>query len=52
MPDKGRAHFRRQLRLGVMDDRIFELAAGRTDSSGWDTGAFRELFPEQARFSG
>jgi hypothetical protein len=51
MPDQGGAQVRRRLRLGVMDDRIFELAAGRTDSSGWDTEAFRELFPEQARFA-
>ena len=33
-----------------MDDRIFELAAASGDAAAWDSVAFRELFPDQARF--
>ena len=50
--DKGAGAARRQLRLGVMDDRIFELAAASGDAAAWDPVTFRELFPDQARFVG
>lgn len=48
-PDKSGALVQRQLRLGAMDDRIFEIAAGE-DGAGWRPDAFKEMFPEQTRF--
>jgi hypothetical protein len=51
--DKAGGLVQRQLRLGAMDDRIFEIAAGgRGGEIGWDVHAFRESFPEQERFVG
>lgn len=50
VPDKSGPLVQRQLRLGAMDDRIFEIAAGDRAASGWDGDAFRKMFPEQARF--
>ena len=49
-PEKGGGVVQRQLRLGAMDDRIFEIAAGGRGTAGWDQSAFRDLFPDQARF--
>ncbi len=49
-PDKSGGLMQRQLRLSVMDDRIFEIAAGDRGASGWDVDAFRKMFPEQERF--
>jgi hypothetical protein len=49
-PDKSGAVVQRQLRLNAMDDRIFEVAAGGRPPTGWNAGAFRELFPDQVRF--
>jgi hypothetical protein len=43
---------RRVVKLGAMDDRIYEVAAGASGQSGWDAGAFVELFPEQAKYVG
>ena len=40
------------VKLGVMDDRIYEVAAGGRGHSGWDAGVFVELFPEQAKYVG
>jgi hypothetical protein len=37
-------------RWSVMDDRIFEVASGARGTSTWDAAAFKEAFPEQARF--
>ena len=51
VPDKSGALAQRQLRLGAMDDRIFEVAAGDRGASGWNVDAFGKLFPEQARFT-
>ncbi len=50
VPDKSGALLQRQIRLGAMDDRIFEIAAGDRAVSGWDGDAFRKMFPEQERF--
>ena len=50
VPDKSGAVVQRQLRLNAMDDRIFEVAAGGRPATGWNSAAFRELFPEQVRF--
>jgi hypothetical protein len=52
IPDKFGALVQRQLRLGAMDDRIFEVASGGRGADGWDREAFRRLFPEQERFLG
>jgi hypothetical protein len=52
IPDKSGALVQRQLRLGAMDDRIFEVASGGRGADGWDREAFRQLFPEQERFLG
>jgi hypothetical protein len=41
----------RQLHLGAMDDRIFEIAVGRRAAPGWDLDAFRATFPDQDRFA-
>ena len=49
-PDKSGAVVQRQLRLNAMDDRIFEVAAGGRPAAGWNSAAFRELFPDQGRF--
>jgi hypothetical protein len=51
-PDKSGGVVQRQLRLGAMDDRIFEIAAGGRGSAGWDVQAFKAAFPEQDRFVG
>jgi hypothetical protein len=48
--DKSGALVQRQLRLGAMDDRIFEVASGGHGADGWDREALRRLFPEQERF--
>ncbi len=40
----------RRFRWSVMDDRIFEIASGARGTSTWDAAAFKEAFPEQARF--
>ena len=48
--DKSGAVVQRQLRLNAMDDRIFEVAAGGQPVTGWNAGAFRELFPDQVGF--
>jgi hypothetical protein len=42
----------RRIKIGIMDDRIYEVASGRNGRSGWDVAAFVELFPEQAKFAG
>ncbi|HZL21148.1 MAG TPA: hypothetical protein VFG23_25660 [Polyangia bacterium] len=52
VPDKSGAMAQRQLHLGAMDDRIFELASGGRGKAGWDAAAFRQLFPEHERFVG
>jgi hypothetical protein len=49
-PDKAGVLVQRQLRLGAMDDRIFEIAAGDRETAGWRVDEFRKLFPEQGRF--
>jgi hypothetical protein len=49
VPDKSGALVQRQLRLGAMDDRIFEIAAGER-GAGWRPDAFKKMFPEQERF--
>ena len=33
-----------------MDDRILQVAAGGRPATGWNSAAFRELFPDQVRF--
>lgn len=38
------------LKFKVMDERIFEVAAGDKGKSGWAAQAFTELFPEQSRY--
>jgi hypothetical protein len=50
-PDKSGAVVQRQLRLNAMDDRIFEVAAGGRPPTGWNMADFRELFPDQVRFT-
>jgi len=40
----------RHFRWSAMDDRIFEIASGARGTSAWDTVAFKESFPDQARF--
>jgi hypothetical protein len=52
VPDRSGALVQRQLRLGAMDDRIFEIAAGERGASGWRVDAFTKMFPEQQRFLG
>ncbi len=42
---------RKVLKLKVMDERIFEVAAGAKGKSGWDAKVFSELFPDQVRFA-
>lgn len=51
-PDKAGVLVQRQLRLGAMDDRIFEIAAGDRDTAGWRADDFQKLFPEQRQFLG
>lgn len=51
VPDKSGALVQRQLRLGAMDDRIFEVAAGNRGASGWRLDVFKKLFPDQERFA-
>jgi hypothetical protein len=41
----------RHFRWSSMDDRIFEIASGARGKAGWDLGAFKEHFPEQARYA-
>jgi hypothetical protein len=41
----------RVFKFQAMDERIFEVAAGDKGRSGWSSEAFRELFPENAKFS-
>jgi hypothetical protein len=50
VPGKSGVLVQRQLRLGAMDDRIFEVAAGDRGRSGWHPDAFRTTFPDQERF--
>src|SRR6185312_12633058 len=52
VPDKSGALVQRQLRLGAMDDRIFEIAGGDRGASGWNADAFKKMFPEQQGFAG
>jgi hypothetical protein len=40
----------RHFRWSAMDDRIFEIASGARGTSAWDVPAFKEAFPDQARF--
>ena len=40
----------RHFRWSAMDDRIFEIASGARGTSAWDVAAFKEAFPDQARF--
>lgn len=40
----------RVFKFQAMDERIFEVAAGDKGRSGWSPAAFRELFPDQAKF--
>ena len=47
--DDGHATTRR-FHWSAMDDRIFEIASGARGTSAWDTVAFKESFPDQARF--
>jgi hypothetical protein len=42
----------RRIKLGVMDDRIYEIASGGKGIMGWSAAAFTDLFPEHARFVG
>ena len=51
VPDNNGTLAQRQLRLGAMDDRIFEVAAGNHDASGWRLDVFKTLFPDHARFA-
>jgi hypothetical protein len=48
----GHARASRPFEIKVMDDRIFEVAAGTGGKAGWDVDTFKRLFPEQARFAG
>jgi len=41
-----------KLKLNEMDDRIFEIASGDRGKSGWNLQAFKEAFPDQAKFAG
>ncbi len=41
----------RHFRWSAMDDRIFEIASGARGESGWDLSAFKEHFPDQAKYS-
>ena len=41
----------RHFRWSSMDDRIFEIAAGNRGQSGWDLAAFKEHFPDQAKYA-
>jgi hypothetical protein len=41
----------RHFRWSAMDDRIFEIASGARGASSWDLEAFKEHFPEQARYA-
>jgi hypothetical protein len=41
----------RHFRWSAMDDRIFEIASGGRGESGWDLSAFREHFPDHAKYS-
>lgn len=41
-----------KLKLNAMDDRIFEIASGDRGKSGWNLQAFKEVFPDQAKFAG
>lgn len=49
--DPSGAVVQKVLKFKVMDERIFEVAAGDKGKSGWDGKAFRELFPDQARYA-
>jgi hypothetical protein len=40
----------RKIKLGVMDGRNYEVAAGNKGRSRWDVEAFKALFPEQAKY--
>jgi hypothetical protein len=40
----------RRIKIGLMDDRIYEVASGQKGQAGWDATAFVELFPEHAKF--
>ena len=40
----------RHFRWSAMDDRIFEIASGARGTSAWEVPAFKEAFPDQARF--
>jgi hypothetical protein len=48
----GRSAAPRKIKLGVMDDRIYEVASGRNGLARWSAVAFIDLFPEHARFVG
>ncbi len=41
----------RHFRWSAMDDRIFEIASGGRGESGWDLSAFKEHFPDHAKYS-
>jgi hypothetical protein len=41
----------RHFRWSAMDDRIFEIASGSRGESGWSLAAFKEHFPELAKYS-
>jgi hypothetical protein len=49
---KGNARAPRPFELKVMDDRIFEVAAGMKGAAGWNSAEFERLFPKEARFVG
>lgn len=42
IPDKFGALEQRQLRLGAMDDRIFDVASGGSGADGWDREAIED----------
>jgi hypothetical protein len=41
----------RHFRWSAMDDRIFEIASGGRGESGWSLAAFKEHFPDHAKYS-
>jgi hypothetical protein len=42
----------RRIKLGVMDDRIYEIASGGKGITGWRAAAFTDLFPDHTGFVG